>query len=333
MPLRKIEFDREDEIDSWVENNIDSLLPGTNFISRFRIITFGGKPCVPDGFAYNLEERQWFVIENELIEHGVWKHIAEQVTRYVVALQSPENRKKMRDKILEDLREKDLIDNACTIFGVEPVDLYKELEIFVETIEPSVLMVIDDTNEDLIEFANALKAKMNIYRLHKFDTGSGTPEYFCPDNNLPAVETENTEINPGGYNQYDVLNVLGSGELYHSNRRFKCFKLDDGTIVYHKKSKYYPDAAQDYWYSISTFALNNCRENNVSHIILQMADDGFVKIPIAIVEEFFLTTRTSLYPDGSIKHYHIYITSAENPILFNSNNTPSFPLSEYSYGF
>ena len=34
-------------------------------------------------------EHEWYVIEAELLSHGVWPHIAEQIARFVVATQNP----------------------------------------------------------------------------------------------------------------------------------------------------------------------------------------------------------------------------------------------------
>ena len=78
MSILEADFDNEKELENWVKANIGDFLPGSICIPGCSITTMSGKAGVPDGFAFNLEENEWYVIEAELLKHGVWPHIAEQ---------------------------------------------------------------------------------------------------------------------------------------------------------------------------------------------------------------------------------------------------------------
>jgi hypothetical protein len=123
---------------------------------------------------------------------------------------------------------------------------------------------------------------------------------------------------PGGDGpkvEYDIIELLGGGKLEASVRRFKCYALSDETIVCTKKSRYYADM-NGYWYGISTSSLEYTREYNVTHIVFIMGDFGFVKVPMTVIDEFLKHTLTSKNPDGSVRHYHCYISHAPEPELY-----------------
>ena len=65
-----------------------------------------GKGGIPDGFAFDFAKNEWFVIENELLSHSVWSHIAEQISRYVVSAQNPRTRRQIRDHVFTQIIER-----------------------------------------------------------------------------------------------------------------------------------------------------------------------------------------------------------------------------------
>lgn len=79
MAMIEAPFDTEKELGDWVRDNLDLFIPGAINIPGHQVSTTTGKRGVPDGFAFNLREKEWFVIEDDLLAHGVWTHIAEQI--------------------------------------------------------------------------------------------------------------------------------------------------------------------------------------------------------------------------------------------------------------
>jgi hypothetical protein len=106
MPIIEGRFDSEAELQQWVKSNVSAFLSDCIFIDGFRITTSAGKGGVPDGFALNFKSREWHIVESELLSHGVWPHIAEQLTRFVVAAQNPSSLRIVRDRALEFIMRK-----------------------------------------------------------------------------------------------------------------------------------------------------------------------------------------------------------------------------------
>lgn len=101
MAITEAEFDNEAELQGWVKDEFTTFLPASDMLDGFSVKTLSGKGGVPDGFAFDFSGRAWYVIENELLNHGVWPHIAEQMVRFVVAMQNPETRRRIRDRLFE----------------------------------------------------------------------------------------------------------------------------------------------------------------------------------------------------------------------------------------
>ena len=93
------------------------------------------------------------MIESELISHGVWPHIAEQITRFIVALQNPSTKRIIRDHVFEYIISEELIGESCTALNTTRERLLQQIELFIEGIDPQVVIFIDETNQDLYDIA------------------------------------------------------------------------------------------------------------------------------------------------------------------------------------
>ena len=67
MAIIEAEFENEAELDQWVSSNLSTFLPGSKYLPGIQISTTSGKRGLPDGFAYNLDEHEWFILEAELL--------------------------------------------------------------------------------------------------------------------------------------------------------------------------------------------------------------------------------------------------------------------------
>lgn len=329
MAINEAQFESENELQEWVYSNIGTFLPGSCLIKGFQITTASGKSGVPDAFSFAFENREWHLVECELLKHGVWPHIAEQITRFVVALQNPESLRKIRDKMFEYVLEKNLISTIASALGTVSEHLHQQLEVFIESVQPQLVVFIDETNRDLNDMAQALDIPTKIFRIKKFIVDD-KPEYYSPDVKAPVITSEPREEGPSM--EYDIIELLGGGKLEASIRTFKCYSLNDGNIVYIKKSRYYP-RSNNYWYGIGTPSLEYIKEYNVTHIVFIMGEFGFVKVPISLIHKFLENTLTSKNPDGSIRHYHCYISHSPEPELYISDDRPKYSLVEYFQAF
>ena len=308
MAITEAPFEKEKELHEWAASNIGDFLPGAICIPGFTISTMAGKHGCPDAFAFNLRDREWFVIESELLVHRVWPHIAEQVTRYVVAVQNPLTLRKIRDRLFEHLLEQGSAEEAAKELGTTPERLLQQIEIFIEGTPPEIVVFIDDTNKDLEDMVHALKAGTRVFRIQKFIV-NGHPEYHSSDRNAPVIETEGGDEGKASATANEALEALGGAELVASVRGFKCYRLSgDGSIVTVRRSKFY-ESSNDYWYAISERALDYFEEYGVTHVVFVMAREGLVTVPLSVLEEYFnAAAGTSKNPDGSIRQYHILIS-------------------------
>src|SRR5438132_278474 len=101
MPISEAVFDDERELQDWAVKNASDFLGECVQLNGFLITTPSGQGGVPDGFAFNFDQSAWYLIECELLNHGVWPHIAEQITRFAVALKNPRTLRNIRDKLFE----------------------------------------------------------------------------------------------------------------------------------------------------------------------------------------------------------------------------------------
>lgn len=327
--INEANYNSEKELQSWVFSNIRSFLPSCHLINGFQIRTSSGKGGVPDGFAFDFINREWYLIECELLSHGVWPHIAEQITRFVVALKNPESLRTVRDKFFEYVLQKNRLAKVTEQLHTTEERIHQQIELFIESVPPTLVIFINETDRDLNDMTQALDVPTKVFRIKKFIVNDA-PEYYSPDSNKPALETEPTE--KGLAEEYDIIEILGGGELQSTSGRLKCYKLNDGSVVNIKKSKYH-EKNNYYWYGIAPQSLDSMKECNVSHIVFIMGDFGFAKVPISTVLEYLKITNVSKNQDGSIRHYHVIISHGPEPELYWSSERPKFSLSEYFQPF
>src|SRR5581483_4559840 len=152
MPITERDFDSESELQRWVYSNSQTFFGDCILLPGFRITTPSGKHGVPDGFAFSFEQRRWWIVECELLAHGVWPHIAEQITRFVVAARNPGTLRQVRDKVFERILSDDLQNSVATALETTTTRLLQQIELFVEGISPALAIFIDDTDQDLVDF-------------------------------------------------------------------------------------------------------------------------------------------------------------------------------------
>jgi hypothetical protein len=331
MPISEAVFDDERELQDWAVKNASDFLGECVQLNGFLITTPSGKGGVPDGFAFNFDQSEWYLIECELLNHGVWPHIAEQITRFAVALKNPRTLRNIRDKLFEYVISNDLGTTVSGQLGVGVERLLQKIELFIEGVEPSLVIFIDDTNQDLNDFANALNIPTQVFRIKKLVV-NGAADCYSPDRRAPVLATEPVQGGKIGNREYEVMEKLGGGTLFVHERAFKCYKLSDGGVVYFKRSKFH-EKQQYYWYGITPSSFQRAKEVGVSHVIFVLGDEAFAVVPIGIVEEFLKHTNVTKFPDGAIRHYHVLISPEPDCEMYYSAEIPSFHLEEYLQHF
>jgi hypothetical protein len=329
MAITDATFDNEQELQTWAFANGSTFFGDSLLLPGFRITTPSGKHGVPDGFAFNLAERSWWLVECELLGHGVWPHIAEQITRFVVAAHNSSTLRQVRDKLFETIIEKHQQEAVARLLQTDTCRLLQQLELFVEGVSPSLAIFIDNTNQDLIDCCDALDIPTQIYRVKKFIV-NGRPEYYSPDKNMPIVAFDNEAIRQQGSAVFDAIEQLGGGEVVSS--RNKCYRLHDGRIVKAQYSKFH-DTKRAFWYGINPVAYQQVKSLGCTHFLFIIGDEGFVLLPLDIVDSYLQTANTSTYQDGSVRHYHVYISPAPNTALVGNPSGAAVDVSPYFQAF
>ena len=88
MSIEKRIYNNEAELHSWVETKVQYFFGDVIYLKGFQITTRRNKAGIPDGYILDLTNQSWTIIESELLVHGVWDHIAEQIVRFIVASQN-----------------------------------------------------------------------------------------------------------------------------------------------------------------------------------------------------------------------------------------------------
>jgi hypothetical protein len=331
MGVVESQFDGEAELENWAFANLQDFLGECLHLGKFQISTSSGKSGFPDGFAFNFAIREWYLLECELLKHGVWPHIAEQITRFVVALQNPDTLRTIRDRLFETVIDTGKTQQIAAHMDTTPERLLQQIELFIEGVQPQIVIFIDDTNQDLTDFAHGLATPIRIYRVKKFLVNSKA-EYYSPDREVPAVTTSPETLAPSGSQAYNVVEQLGGGKLLAGQGRFVCYELGDGRIIHVKYSKFHEKQSY-YWYCINPRTLEQAEQLQVTHLAFVLGDWGFTVVPMAIVKAFCERAATTLNPDGTVRHYHVLISPEPEPKMYWSNDVPRYDLTEYCQPF
>lgn len=323
--MRRESFDNEKELEGWVKAHLAEFLPTDFVLNGFQVTTPSGKRGVPDLFAFDLKGRRWFVIECELLSHGVWNHIAEQVVRFAVASQHEPTRRVIRDRLFEEIMASDKQGEAAGSLQCPPERVFQQLEQIMVGTTPEVVIFIDESDRDLEDMARALNVPTTVFRIQKFRI-DGTAHYWSPDASKPVISEENETAGVTSLSEDEILESLGGGTVTAASGRFRCYRLPDGQVVHFKRSKHHERQGY-FWYGISTDALEKIRDASVNDIIFVMDDFGYARVPLSVVEEFMIETGVSRNPDGSVRHFHLLISdSPEEPELFFSQDRKRFSL-------
>ena len=104
----KAPFKNEDELEQVVIDNYEYLFgPTSIYLPKKLIKTGDGIGTIPDGFAIDLLEKRWYLIEAELLHHNVWQHIAPQISKQIIAALQPLSRKIIENIAVEQYQQEE----------------------------------------------------------------------------------------------------------------------------------------------------------------------------------------------------------------------------------
>jgi len=233
----KSPFENENELEQVIASNYEYLFgPSSFYLPKSKISTLDGKGTIPDGFVIDIDQRVWYIVEAELISHGVYEHIVPQITKQFVASSNPKTKQKIEDlaaiQYTNDETTKEKFNDAL----IDEIDVRKVLGEILQT-APIVGMPIDEVNNDLREWASTFKTGMKIWIVSKFvELGNPTNIVFeFPEEFKPQIDTKETEEEPqenvlSGTMRYEIsiLDLIKSEILHPSDKLFMNYKPRNG---------------------------------------------------------------------------------------------------------
>jgi serine/threonine protein kinase len=150
------------------------------------------------------------------------------------------------------------------------------------------------------------------------------------DRNQPTVSVDDDESDNSGPKAFDVINLLGGGEVISSKNR--CYRLTDGRIVKIQYSKFH-ERYRVYWYGINPASYTQSKALGCTDCVFIMAEDGFVLVPIALVDDYLPHAYRTENADGTIHHYHVQIGPPPDLLLKGDGSAPDVELASYYQAF
>lgn len=194
----KIEFNTEEEVENVIINNFKLLFGDYSILlPKSMISTSGGKGTIPDGIIINFESRQWYIMEVERGIHGTWEHIAPQINKQITAIQNDDTKTKITESCISEIQKNKGFIDLLSEINISEINIHGEIEKILRK-DPIVSLPIDYIPNDLEEWADNLKIKVEIQLVEKFSDKDGNVLFNMPDLELKTsddiIEKELKEI-------------------------------------------------------------------------------------------------------------------------------------------
>jgi len=121
-------IDSEEELERVLVDNYEHIFgPSAIYLPKALITTPGGYGTIPDGFAFDLSKKQWFIVEAELAKHDLWNHIAPQVAKQITAASKPESKRYLVERVVSLFREDQAVQDKFEEEGIELIEDFEKL--------------------------------------------------------------------------------------------------------------------------------------------------------------------------------------------------------------
>lgn len=246
----KSPFDNEAELEKVIVENYEYLFgPNSFYLPKAKIKTADGGGTIPDGFAIDIAQRKWYLVEAELVHHSVWNHIAPQITKQILASQQTITRRIIVDLSVEQYKNDQSTKEKFDELNIAEINVRQVLGDILET-DPIIGVPIDGVTNDLRDWARTLKYKVKLWLVNKFVEFNNPqnvvfefPEEFKPE--LDTEQEDEEKSNPKEINRYDVeIADLIKGNLVNVGdklvmpykprngqpKRYEAIILEDGSL-------------------------------------------------------------------------------------------------------
>lgn len=221
-------FVSEDELKKMAIENADYFFGPSSFcLSKELISTRDGFEEIPDGFAVDIVNRQWFIVNANLAKHNVWSHIAPQVAKQLIAANRSTTKQLLIEFIIQQVQEDN---NLMKKFSEEGINMDEKRGIIEKNIRgilgeifgksPIIGVPIDSLSNDLRDWAETLKVSVRPWIVKKYVEFGNTdnimyeiPEEYCPE----LDTTEESDSSESGITRYQdsagITRIKNNSEL------------------------------------------------------------------------------------------------------------------------
>ncbi|HUP25409.1 MAG TPA: hypothetical protein VNB06_21030 [Thermoanaerobaculia bacterium] len=215
-------FVSEEELEQVVVDHAELIFgPSAIYFPKKLISTADGAGTVPDGYVIDVAESRWYIVEAELDRHGVWRHIAPQVAKQIIAATNPASRQLLVDLAVTRLKEEPALLEQLEEQDIAEIDVRKVLGRILES-DPIVGMPIDKVRSDLREWAQTLRVPVKLWEVRKYEEfgNSGNVIYELPEEYRPTLDTIEPRAESRSMARYDITlsdlleaDLLAAGEV------------------------------------------------------------------------------------------------------------------------
>ena len=112
---------------------------------------------------------------------------------------------------------------------------------------------------------------------------------------------------------------LGKGNRYIA-------RTGDGKVINVKYSKRHSDY---YWFGLHASLWEDMGKAGATHIVFILLPHGFVAVPVEVMKEYIAEAGFSAKSNGTVRHYHVLISTESKPELFHHGKPIRIPLKTY----
>ena len=93
--------------------------------------------------------------------------------------------------------------------------------------------------------------------------------------------------------------------------------------------KYSKRHSDYYWYGLHASLVDDAGKAGVTHVVFIRVPDGFAAVPVDVMREYIAEAGFSPKSDGTVRHYHVLISTDVKPELFHHGKPTRIPLKQY----
>jgi predicted DNA-binding protein (MmcQ/YjbR family) len=160
----------EEELQMIVEEHYKDIFGQESIFFSFKpkLRSDAGIGSKPDGCTLILSPKpRWAIVETELSGHPLYEHVIPQISKFIKALENPQNRKNIVEALYEEINKDPFKKALLEKLGMAH-EIYKFLNDVVSA-KPSIAIIIDERTAELDEVLGVLPLKAEITELRTFE--------------------------------------------------------------------------------------------------------------------------------------------------------------------